>query len=53
MTGKAHWEPLLRARAIENQVYMVAAAQVGTHNPKRVSFGHSLVVDPWYVMHSV
>jgi predicted amidohydrolase len=47
MTGKAHWEPLLRARAIENQVYMVAAAQVGTHNPKRVSFGHSLVVDPW------
>jgi predicted amidohydrolase len=46
-TGKAHWEVLLRARAIETQSYVVAAAQVGNHNEKRVSYGHSLVVDPW------
>jgi predicted amidohydrolase len=46
-TGKAHWEILLRARAIETQSYVVAAAQVGNHNEKRVSYGHSLVVDPW------
>ena len=47
-TGRAqHWEILLRARAIENQSYVVAAAQVGNHNEKRVSYGHSLIVDPW------
>ncbi|RDI78957.1 hypothetical protein Vi05172_g11070 [Venturia inaequalis] len=46
-TGKAHWETLLRARAIETQSYVVASAQVGRHNEKRVSYGHSLVVDPW------
>ncbi|KAM8921521.1 deaminated glutathione amidase [Pelodytes ibericus] len=46
-TGMAHWEVLLRARAIENQCYVVAAAQTGSHNPKRSSFGHALVVDPW------
>ncbi|KAK4173902.1 putative amidohydrolase [Triangularia setosa] len=46
-TGKAHWETLLRARAIETQSYVVAAAQVGRHNEKRVSYGHSMVVDPW------
>jgi predicted amidohydrolase len=46
-TGKAHWEILLRARAIETQTYVIAAAQVGRHNEKRVSYGHSLVVDPW------
>ena len=46
-TGHAHWEALLRARAIENQCYVVAAAQCGSHNSKRSSFGHSLVVDPW------
>ncbi|KAK1831309.1 carbon-nitrogen hydrolase [Podospora conica] len=46
-TGKAHWEILLRARAIETQSYVVAAAQVGRHNEKRVSYGHSMVVDPW------
>jgi predicted amidohydrolase len=46
-TGKAHWETLLRARAIETQSYVVAAAQVGRHNEKRVSYGHSIVVDPW------
>jgi deaminated glutathione amidase len=46
-TGRAHWEPLLRARAIENQVYMVAAAQVGMHASGRKTFGHSMIVDPW------
>jgi len=46
-TGKAHWEPLLRARAIETQTYVVAAAQVGRHNEKRVSYGHSMIVSPW------
>ncbi|KAL6774295.1 hypothetical protein ACKKBG_A24455 [Auxenochlorella protothecoides x Auxenochlorella symbiontica] len=46
-TGKAHWEILLRARAIETQSYVIAAAQAGQHNEKRVSYGHSLVVDPW------
>lgn len=46
-TGKVHWHTLLKARAIENQVYIVAAAQSGAHNCKRSSFGHSLIVDPW------
>ena len=46
-TGKAHWETLLRARAIETQSYVIAAAQVGAHNEKRVSYGHSMIVDPW------
>ncbi|RDW66196.1 carbon-nitrogen hydrolase-2 [Coleophoma cylindrospora] len=46
-TGKAHWETLLRARAIETQAYVIAAAQVGAHNEKRTSYGHSMVVDPW------
>ena len=46
-TGKAHWHVLLRARAIENQAWVVAAAQWGQHNPKRESFGHSMIVDPW------
>ncbi|XP_041970157.1 nitrilase and fragile histidine triad fusion protein NitFhit isoform X2 [Aricia agestis] len=46
-TGLAHWHILLRARAIENQCYVVAAAQVGHHNPKRRSYGHALCVDPW------
>lgn len=46
-TGKmGHWEVLLRARAIETQCYVVAAAQCGRHNGKRVSYGDSLVVDP-------
>ena len=47
ITGLAHWHVLLRARAIENQCYVVAAAQTGKHNEKRTSFGHALVVDPW------
>lgn len=46
-TGKAHWSVLLRARAIENQCYVAAPAQVGRHNPKYRSFGHTLAVDPW------
>lgn len=46
-TGKAHWEVLLRARAIETQSYVIAAAQVGRHNEKRVSYGHSMIVNPW------
>ncbi|KAF5399550.1 Nitrilase and fragile histidine triad fusion protein NitFhit [Paragonimus heterotremus] len=47
-TGEAgHWHTLLRARAIENQCYVIAAAQEGMHNPKRSSYGHSLVIDPW------
>jgi len=46
-TGRDHWEVLLRARAIENQAWMLAAAQWGTHEPNGVCFGRSLVVDPW------
>ncbi|GIL79098.1 hypothetical protein Vretifemale_8387, partial [Volvox reticuliferus] len=47
VTGAAHWEVLLRARAIECQAYVVAAAQAGRHNTKRESYGHALIVDPW------
>lgn len=46
-TGKAHWHTLVRARAIENQCYVIASAQWGQHNEKLSTFGHSLVVDPW------
>jgi len=46
-TGRAHWHVLLRARAIEAGLYVVAAAQVGRHEDGRQTFGHSLVVDPW------
>ena len=46
-TGKAHWHTLVRARAIENQCYVIASAQWGKHNEKISTFGHSLVVDPW------
>ena len=46
-TGKAHWHILLRARAIEAGLFIVAAAQVGRHEDGRQTFGHSLVVDPW------
>lgn len=46
-TGKAHWHILLRARAIEAGLFVVAAAQVGRHEDGRQTFGHSLVVDPW------
>ena len=46
-TGKDHWHPLLRARAIESQAYVIAAAQWGKHPRGRTTYGHSLVVDPW------
>ena len=46
-TGSAHWEVLLRARAIENQCYVLAAAQGGTHASGRRTFGHSMLIDPW------
>jgi predicted amidohydrolase len=46
-TGAAHWEILLRARAIENQAFVIAPAQCGRHSEQRSSYGHSLIVDPW------
>jgi predicted amidohydrolase len=46
-TGKDHWHALLRARAIENQAYVLAPAQFGRHNEKRWTYGKSLLVDPW------
>jgi predicted amidohydrolase len=46
-TGKDHWEVLLRARAIENQVFVLAPAQCGRHNESRASYGRSMIVDPW------
>jgi predicted amidohydrolase len=46
-TGLAHWELLLRARAVENQCYIIAPAQGGLHENGRRTFGHSLIVDPW------
>ncbi|WP_295887008.1 carbon-nitrogen hydrolase family protein [uncultured Thiohalocapsa sp.] len=47
LTGKAHWETLVRARAIENLIYVVAAAQGGYHLSGRETHGHSMIVDPW------
>lgn len=47
ITGEAHWEVLIRARAIENFSYVVASAQTGTHSNGRTTFGHSMIVDPW------
>ncbi len=49
-TGRDHWEPLLRARAIENQAFVVAAGQYGTHDDGTVSHGRSMVIDPWGVV---
>jgi deaminated glutathione amidase len=46
-TGRDHWHPLLKARAIENLAFVLAAAQFGRHNAKRVTFGHACIVDPW------
>ena len=46
-TGKAHWEVLLRARAIENQCYVLAPAQGGVHTNGRKTWGHSMLIDPW------
>jgi predicted amidohydrolase len=47
VTGRAHWEVLLRARAIENSAFVIAAGQVGKAAPHYESWGHSMVVDPW------
>ncbi|HEX2417668.1 MAG TPA: carbon-nitrogen hydrolase family protein [Micromonosporaceae bacterium] len=49
-TGRDHWEVLLRARAIENQCYVLAAAQIGDHEPGRTCYGRSMVVDPWGIV---
>lgn len=46
-TGRVHWMPLLQARAIETLCYVIAAGQVGQHNEKRSSWGHSVVISPW------
>jgi nitrilase len=50
VTGQAHWETLLRARAVENLAYVVAPAQGGTHENGRRTWGHTMVVDPWGVV---
>lgn len=47
VTGQAHWQPLLQARAIENQCYVIAANQWGSHGGGRETFGHSMIIDPW------
>jgi deaminated glutathione amidase len=47
VTGEAHWEILIRARALENQAFVVAADQIGRHPPDKESFGGSMIVDPW------
>jgi len=47
VTGKAHWQALLQARAIENQVYIVAAGQEGIHANGRETWGHSMIINPW------
>ena len=52
-TGQAHWEVLLRARAIENQCHVLASAQGGLHANGRRTWGHSLVIDPWGVVQAV
>jgi len=49
-TVKDHWHPVLRARAIENQCFVVAAGQFGQHNAKRWTYGKSVVVDPWGIV---
>jgi len=49
-TGRDHWHVLLRARAVENLCWVLAAAQYGRHNAKRVTYGHSMIVDPWGVV---
>ena len=50
VTGQAHWETLLRARAVENLAYVIAPAQGGTHENGRRTWGHSMVIDPWGVV---
>ena len=46
-TGRAHWELLLRARAIENSAYVIAPAQAGRHGENRFTYGHSMIINPW------
>jgi nitrilase len=46
-TGRAHWELLLRTRAVENQCYLLASAQGGQHENGRRTWGHSMLIDPW------
>ncbi|MDZ7754983.1 carbon-nitrogen hydrolase family protein [Rhodohalobacter sp.] len=46
-TGEAHWEPMMRTRAIENSSFLIAAAQTGVHGEKRKTWGHSMIIDPW------
>lgn len=46
-TGEAHWETLLRARAIENSLFVIAPAQTGIHTTSRSTYGHSMIIDPW------
>lgn len=46
-TGKDHWQPMLRARAIENTSYVFAPAQTGTHGKNRKTWGHAMIIDPW------
>ena len=46
-TGRDHWQTLIQARAIENQMFLIAPNQVGSHNDQFQSYGHSLIVDPW------
>jgi predicted amidohydrolase len=49
-TGKDHWHLLLRARAVENQLYVAAAAQFGEPSPGKPSYGRSLIADPWGIV---
>ena len=49
-TGRDHWEPLIRARAIENACYLIAAGQVGEYPPRRMAYGRSMIVDPWGII---
>lgn len=49
-TGKDHWLPLLQARAIENQIYLAAPAQFGRHNRLRISYGSTVIIDPWGIV---
>jgi len=46
-TGKAHWEILIKARSIENSVFLIATNMCGTHHSKRKTYGHSIISDPW------
>ena len=50
VTGCAHWDILVRARAIENQAYVIAAAQTGAHSNSRRTYGHSMIVNPWGIV---